>query len=71
MENRVDKAARLFKEGYNCAQAVFAAFSISSVVLNISHCIGITPKFKFPTLSPKKLKPLPNRALNFGSIGLL
>ena len=27
MENRVDKAARLFKEGYNCAQAVFAAFS--------------------------------------------
>lgn len=27
MENRVDKAERLFKEGYNCAQAVFAAFS--------------------------------------------
>lgn len=27
MENRVEKAARLFKEGYNCAQAVFVAFS--------------------------------------------
>lgn len=27
MESRVDKAARLFKEGYNCAQAVVAAFS--------------------------------------------
>ena len=27
MENRVDKAERLFKEGYNCAQAVFVAFS--------------------------------------------
>lgn len=27
MENRVEKAARLFKEGYNCAQAVVAAFS--------------------------------------------
>ena len=27
MENRVDKAERLFKEGYNCGQAVFVAFS--------------------------------------------
>lgn len=27
LENRVEKAARLFKEGYNCAQAVVAAFS--------------------------------------------
>ncbi len=27
MESRVEKAARLFKEGYNCAQAVVAAFS--------------------------------------------
>ena len=25
-ENRVDKAERLFREGYNCAQAVVAAF---------------------------------------------
>ena len=27
METRVEKAQRLFKEGYNCAQAVFAAYS--------------------------------------------
>ena len=27
--------------------AVFEAFNISSVVLNISHFIGTTPKFKF------------------------
>ena len=27
METRVEKAGRLFKEGYNCAQAVVAAFS--------------------------------------------
>ncbi|MBE5934996.1 MAG: C_GCAxxG_C_C family protein [Lachnospiraceae bacterium] len=26
MENRVDKAERLFREGYNCAQAVVGAF---------------------------------------------
>ncbi len=26
-ENRIDKAVRLFKEGYNCSQAVFGAFA--------------------------------------------
>lgn len=27
MENRVEKAVELFKSGYNCAQAVFAAYA--------------------------------------------
>lgn len=27
MENRVEKAVSLFKQGYNCAQAVFAAYA--------------------------------------------
>ena len=27
MESRVEKAEKLFKEGYNCSQSVFAAYS--------------------------------------------
>lgn len=43
--NKVDKAAKLFKSGYNCAQAVFAAYSEelgidNEIALKTAHGFG-------------------------------